>query len=113
MKHLCTIVLALIFSLSSCTTTYETTVSGISNSSSIKVVKATKTINDYNKDLKLIIGDKEYPLGKIFSDKHNMKAPIYPINNGKNKVIIKNDNDIIYEKTLFISNRETRKIILE
>jgi len=94
-------------------TTYETTVSGLSNASSIKVVKANKAVNDYDKALTLIIDNKEYVIDKIYTDKKSIKASIYPIPTGKNKVIIKSDNDIIYEKTLFITNRETRKIILE
>ena len=107
MKNSLLIVLMSIMTFSC--TTYETTVSGVSNSSSIKVVKA----NNYDKGLTLVIDNKEFVIGKIFTDKNNIKAATYPILSGKNKVIIKRNNDIIYEKTLFISNRETRKIILE
>ncbi len=111
MKNSLLIVLMSIMTFSC--TTYETTVSGVSNSSSIKVVKANKTVNNYDKGLTLVIDNKEFVIGKIFTDKNNIKAATYPILSGKNKVIIKRNNDIIYEKTLFISNRETRKIILE
>ena len=112
MKNLYTIILLLTTTFSSCIT-YETSISGISNASSIKVVKARKSSTDYDKNLILFINKKEYVIGKIFNDKKSIKAPVFPIPSGENKVIIKSDDEIIYQKTLFISNRETRKIILE
>ena len=96
-----------------CKTAYETTVSGIENTASIKVIKANKSLNAYEDALLLIIDGKEYEIEKVYSEKKSLKAPIFPTTPGKHMVTIKNDNQIIYEKNLFIDNRETRIIILE
>lgn len=97
----------------SCNITYETTVSGVANTASIKVVKANKAISDYDEELTLIIDNKEYLMDKVYSEKKSLKAAIYPITPGKHNIIIKSNDYKVYEKTLFITNRETRIIILE
>jgi hypothetical protein len=60
-----------------------------------------------------VIDEKEYKIEKIYSEKKSLKAPIFPTTPGKHLVTIKNGNQKIYEKQLFIDNRETRIIILE
>jgi D-alanyl-D-alanine carboxypeptidase len=96
-----------------CKTTYETTISGMDNTASIKVIKANKTLNNYTDDLYLIIDGKEYKIEKVYSEKKSLKAPLYTTTPGKHKVTIKNSNQNIYEKQLFIDNMETRIIILK
>jgi hypothetical protein len=96
-----------------CKTTYETTISGQNNTAAIKVIKANKARSAYKVALLLIIDEKEYKIEKIYSEKKSLKAPIFPTTPGKHLVTIKNGNQKIYEKQLFIDNRETRIIILE
>lgn len=100
------------FFFSNCKTTYETTVSGLDNSSAIKVLKSDKATNDYESPLLLIIDEKEYTIEKVYSEKKSLKAPVFTITPGKHKVVITKGNKTIYKKDLFIDNRETRTIIL-
>lgn len=96
-----------------CKTTYETTVSGLENNASIKVIKSNKTLNTYQGVYLLIIDGNEYKIDKVYSKKKSMKSPVFPTTPGRHKVIIKKGSQTIYEKNLFIDNRETRIIILE
>ena len=112
MKNTLLIVL-LAIAVFECKTTYKTTVSGLENNASVKVIKANKSLNTYDSGMVLIIDDNEYEIGKIYSEKKSMKASVFPTTPGKHKVIIKRSNQNVYEKNLFIDNRETRIIILE
>lgn len=95
-----------------CKTTYETTVSGLENTAFIKVIKPNKTQITYGDGLLLIVDGKEFKIKKVYSEKKSLKAPIFPTTPGKHKVTIKKGSQNIYEKILFIDNRETRTIIL-
>ncbi len=96
-----------------CKTTYETTVSGLENVASIKVIKSNKSIVTYDEPLLLIVDGKEYIIEKLYAEKKSLKAPVFPTTPGKHLVTIKKGSQSIYEKSLFIDNRETRIIILE
>lgn len=112
MKNILLLILMFIV-VNGCKTTYETTVSGQNNAAAIKVIKANKAQNRYEVSLLLIIDEKEYEIEKVYSEKKSLKAPIFPTTPGKHLVTIKNGTQKIYQKQLFIDNRETRIIILE
>jgi hypothetical protein len=103
--------IGVVITVSSCKSTVSTT-SGLENNAHIKVVKANYS-ESYEQPLTLIIDDQEFQISEIYTDKKSMKASVIPTTPGKHHVVIKDGQKVIYDKSIFIDNRETRKIILE
>jgi len=106
------ILLGVVVAIASCKTTYVSTTTGLENSAHIQVVKANYT-KAFDQPIVLIIDDQEFQIKKVYKDKKSMKASVYPISPGKHHIVIKDNSEIVYDKQVFIDNRETRKIILE
>lgn len=105
--------LGLVVMLFSCKTTYVSSSTGLDDNAHIKVVKANSSKNSFTGVLTLVIDEQEFALPKIYLDKRSMKAATTPITPGKHQIIIKDGQKVVYNKSLFIDKRETRKIILE
>ncbi|WP_430812871.1 MULTISPECIES: hypothetical protein [unclassified Carboxylicivirga] len=107
------ILLSFILLLLGCKTTYETSVSGLENIANIKVVKANKTLNPYSGTIMLFIDNEAYEIEKLFSEKKSLKASTYSTSPGEHVIVVTENDKTIYEKKVFIDNRETRIIILK
>ena len=97
----------------SCKTTYVSSISGLENNAYIKVVKANNSDQYKKEPLILIIDGQNFQLAKIYQDKKSMKASSTLTTPGKHQVVIKEGEIVLFDKSLFIDNRETRKIILK
>lgn len=107
------LILGITLLLFSCKTTYVSTITGIEDNAHVKVVMANGSKNSINMPLTLVIDDQEYLISKIYTDKKSMKSETTNIKPGKHQILIKEGNKILFDKSVFISNQETRKIILE
>jgi hypothetical protein len=88
----------------------KTTASGLENQSYIKLIGNS---NQYWGGVSLVIDDNEPINAKVTKDNASYpKGTVYAISTGKHVVKVISKDKIIYQKQIFISNQETRKIIL-
>jgi hypothetical protein len=95
--------------LISCDVTKSIT-SGIENQAFLIIVG---TPSKYPNGVKVIMDDKTKFNSEVHKNRDKIKhLRLYGISTGKHKISILNNNKIIYEKIIFLSSQQTKKIIL-
>jgi hypothetical protein len=95
--------------LTSCGGT-KTSHQGLENESYLEFLGNT---NYYSKGVEVVVDDKAPFQAKVYKDKTGrMRGEVYNISTGKHSLKVYHDNKIIYNKVLFISAQESKKIIL-
>jgi hypothetical protein len=103
--------IAAVLLLSSCATGVKTTSSGLENEAFLEFVG---TPNLYHEGISVTI-DNSYTFTAEVKRDHadRPKGKVYAISTGKHDVSVSHDGRVIYQKTIFVSARETRKIVLQ
>jgi hypothetical protein len=69
--------------------------------------------NHYPEGVEVIVDDKPSFIAKVYKDKVvRMRGEIYSIKTGRHMLKVKYQNQIIFNKEIFISTQESKKIIL-
>ena len=111
-----TIILISVFIFSSCTGV-KTTVTGLENESFLSFYSNDQSV--INSKIEVSIGDGNTFVAEVNKMKRNStnfekrpKGNIYSIKPGKHDVKVTKNGKLIYSKRIFISNQETKTIIL-
>ena len=100
--------LLLLVGLQSCTGVKSTT-RGLENQAFISVVSDS----DYPQGVTVIIdGEKSFKAEVGQANSKRPKGTIYAISTGKHRIEVKDGSKVLYAKQVFLSNQETRQIIL-
>lgn len=100
--------LLLLVGLQSCTGIQSTT-RGLENQAFISVVSES----DYPDGVSVIIdGEKSFKAEVGESNTKRPKGTVYAISTGKHQIQVKDGAKLLYAKQVFLSNQETRQIIL-
>ena len=84
--------------------------SGIENQAFLVVVG---TPSNYPNGVEVMLDDKTKFNSEVHKNRDKIKhLRLYGISTGKHKISILNNNKIIYEKIIFLSSQQTKKIIL-
>lgn len=109
MKNKYYLIALLFLLLTSCGGT-KTSYQGLSNESYLEFVGDP---NNYSNGVEVIVDDKTPFQAKVYKDKiGRMRGEVYAIATGKHTLKVYHENKMIYNKQLFISAQESKKIIL-
>lgn len=109
MKKSYLVLVVLNFILNSCGGT-KTSFQGLASESYLEFIGNP---NDYSTGVDVIIDDKPSFSAKVYKDKiGRMRGEIYAIKTGRHTLKVKYQNQIIYNKEIFISSQESKKIVL-
>ncbi len=109
MKKSYLVLVLLMFILNSCGGT-KTSFQGLASESYLEFIGNP---NDYSTGVDVIIDDKPTFSAKVYKDKiGRMRGEVYAIKTGRHTLKVKHQNQIIYNKEIFISSQESKKIIL-
>lgn len=104
------LILLLFIFISSCGVT-KTSSSGIENQSFLSFETSDK--RNYPEGVEVILDDKTSFKAEVFKNRDKVKhIRLYGISTGKHKVSVLFNGKVIYEKTIFLSSQQTKKIIL-
>lgn len=108
MKKIIFIILSLIFA-TSCGIT-KTSSSGIENQAFLLIVGTT---SNYPNGVEVILDDKTRFIGEVQKDYMRVKdVRLYGISTGRHDVSIMHNNKVLYNKVIFVTSQQTKKIIL-
>jgi hypothetical protein len=103
--------IAMVLLLSSCATGVKTTSSGLENDAFLEFVG---TPNLYIGGISVTIDNSYTFTAKVKKDHADRpKGKVYAISTGKRDVSVSYEGRVIYQKTIFVSAQETKKIILQ
>jgi hypothetical protein len=103
------LLLILFIFLSSCGIT-KTSATGIPNQAFLSFVG---TASMYPKGVEVILDDKTRFNAQVHKNRSKIKhLRVYGISTGKHKVSVVNNGKTLYEKVIFLSSQQTKKIIL-
>lgn len=109
MKNKYYLIALLFLFLTSCGGT-KTSYQGLANESYLEFIGDP---NNYSKGVEVVVDDKTPFQAKVYKDKiGRMRGEVYAIASGKHTLKVYYENKIIYNKQLFISAQESKKIIL-
>ena len=109
MKKLHFLIVVLLLILNSCGGT-KTSFQGLASECYIEFLGNPRTYSD---GVDVIVDDKPSFRAKVYKDKiGRMSGEIYSITTGRHTLKVKYQNQIIFNKEIFISTLESKKIIL-
>ncbi len=87
----------------------KSTSSGIKSEAYVVLIGNKSTYND----VKLQIDDNEPIEAEVTKESKRPKGNLYAISTGKHVIRVFNGDELIYQKQIFVSSQETKKIILQ
>ena len=109
MKNSHSLIALLFLFLTSCGGT-KTSYQGLANESYLEFFGDP---NNYSKGVEVVVDDKAPFQAKVYKDKTGrVRGEVYAIATGKHTLKVYHENKMIYNKPLFISAQESKKIIL-
>lgn len=103
------VLVVLMFILNSCGGT-KTSFQGLASESYLEFLGNP---GSYSEGVEVIVDDKPSFRAKVYKDKiGRMRGEIYAITTGRHTLKVKYQNQIIFNKEIFISTQESKKIIL-
>ncbi|WP_395050769.1 hypothetical protein [Flavobacterium sp.] len=109
MKNIHYLIALLFLALASCGGT-KTSFQGLANESYLEFLGNP---NDYSKGVEVVIDDKAPFQAKVYKDKTGrMLGEVYSISTGNHILKVYYENKMIFNKQIFISAQESKKIIL-
>lgn len=104
-----TLLFTLLFLFASCDIT-QSTASGIENQAFLSFF-GTKSM--YPNGVEVVLDDKTRFNAQVHKNQSNIKhVRIYGISTGKHKITVSSNGKILYEKVIFLTSQQTKKIIL-
>ena len=104
------LVLLLLIIVSSCGITQSKN-SGIVNQAYLSFVTSDK--RNYPEGVEVIMDDKTRFNAEVFNNRDKIKhVRVYGISTGKHEIAVMYNGKVLYEKIIFISSQQTKKIIL-